>query len=73
MIVGEGARPSHSETARQIVHMTMGVFALLLAWLTWWQAIALAAAAVAFNVFALPRLAGRLASIRESRLRDGAR
>jgi uncharacterized protein (TIGR00297 family) len=60
MIVGEGARPSHSETARQIVHMTVGGFALLLAWLTWWQAIALAAAAVAFNVFALPRLAGRL-------------
>jgi uncharacterized protein (TIGR00297 family) len=60
MIVGEGARPSHSETARQIVHMTMGGFALLLAWLTWWQAIALAAAAVAFNLFALPRMAGRL-------------
>jgi uncharacterized protein (TIGR00297 family) len=60
MIVGEGARPSHSETARQIVHMTMGGFALLLAWLTWWQAIALAAVAVAFNVVALPRMAGRL-------------
>lgn len=52
------ASPSvHSETSRQIVHMAMGGFALLLRWLAWWQAIALAAAAVAFNVFALPRIA----------------
>jgi len=48
---------SHSETARQIVHMLMGGFALLLRWLSWWQAIAIAAAAVAFNVLALPRFA----------------
>jgi uncharacterized protein (TIGR00297 family) len=47
----------HSETARQIVHMSMGGFALLLRWLTWWQAMALAGVAVAFNVFALPRMA----------------
>jgi uncharacterized protein (TIGR00297 family) len=53
-------QPAHSETARQIVHMSMGGFALLLRWLTWWQAIALAAAAVAFNMFALPRTARRL-------------
>lgn len=58
MKVGSQApRTTHSETARQIVHMTMGGFALLLRWLTWWQAIAIAAAAVAFNVFALPRFA----------------
>jgi uncharacterized protein (TIGR00297 family) len=52
----ESARTAHSETRRQIVHMSMGAFALLLRWLTWWQAIALAAGAVAFNVLALPRI-----------------
>ncbi len=48
-----------SETRRQIVHMTMGVFALLLRVLTWWQAAACAAAALAFNLLLLPRLGGR--------------
>jgi uncharacterized protein (TIGR00297 family) len=52
--------PRHSETARQVVHMSMGAFALLLRWLTWWQAIALAAAALGFNLFVLPRLAANL-------------
>ncbi|HVZ21627.1 MAG TPA: hypothetical protein VG871_11220, partial [Vicinamibacterales bacterium] len=47
----------HSENARQAVHMAMGGFALLLRWLAWWQAAALAAIALAFNLFALPRLA----------------
>ena len=47
---------AHSETARQSVHMAMGAFALLLRWLTWWQAMALAATALAFNLFVLPRL-----------------
>jgi uncharacterized protein (TIGR00297 family) len=47
---------SYSETARQIVHMSMGAFALLLRWLPWWQAVALAATALAFNLFLLPRL-----------------
>ena len=46
-----------SETARQIVHMCMGVFALLLRWLTWWQALLMAVAALAFNMFVLPSLA----------------
>ena len=50
----------HSETARQLVHMAMGGFALLLRWLTWWQALALAASALLFNFFVLPLLAGRL-------------
>ena len=54
---GQAPKASHSETARQIVHMAMGGFALLLRWLTWWQAIAIGGAAVAFNVFALPRIA----------------
>jgi hypothetical protein len=57
---GGAAKAGHSETARQIVHMSMGAFALLLRWLTWWQAIALAAVALAFNVFVLPRVGGAL-------------
>lgn len=52
--------PAHSETTRQLVHIAMGAFALLLRWIAWWQALALAAAAVLFNVFALPRLVRRL-------------
>lgn len=47
---------NHSETARQIVHMAMGAFALLLRWIPWWQAIALAVAALVFNLVVLPRL-----------------
>lgn len=48
-----------SETARQIVHMSMGVFALLLRVLTWWQAALCALAALLFNAFVLPRAGGR--------------
>ncbi len=47
-----------SETRRQIVHVSMGAFALLLRWLAWWQALALATAALAFNLTVLPRIAG---------------
>jgi dolichol kinase len=36
--------------------MAMGAFALLLRWIPWWQAVALAMAALAFNLFLLPRL-----------------
>jgi uncharacterized protein (TIGR00297 family) len=50
---------SHSERARQWVHMGSGLFALLLRALTWWQAAALAVTALAFNVLALPRVGGR--------------
>src|SRR5438045_5857335 len=49
----------HSERARQWVHIGSGSFALLLRVLTWWQAAALAACALAFNVVALPRVGGR--------------
>ena len=49
----------HSERARQWVHIGSGLFALLLRILTWWQAAALAAFALAFNALALPRLGGR--------------
>jgi uncharacterized protein (TIGR00297 family) len=51
---------THSETARQLVHVSMGGFALLLRWTTWWQAVALAGSALAFNIVVLPRLAGYL-------------
>jgi uncharacterized protein (TIGR00297 family) len=56
-------RPAHrrggaatAETSRQLLHMAMGGFAVLLRWLPWWQGVALAAAAVAFNVLVLPRV-----------------
>ena len=49
----------HSERARQGVHVASGLFALLLRVLTWWQAAALAAFALAFNALALPRVGGR--------------
>ena len=48
-----------SETARQTVHMAMGVFALLLRALTWWQAALCALAALLFNAVVLPRAGGR--------------
>jgi uncharacterized protein (TIGR00297 family) len=48
-----------SETLRQIVHITMGGWALLLRWLTWRQSALLALGAVAFNALLLPRLGGR--------------
>ena len=46
----------HAETARQLVHMGMVAFAFLLRVVAWWQAAALAAAALAFNLVVLPRL-----------------
>jgi uncharacterized protein (TIGR00297 family) len=45
-----------SETSRQTVHVLVGAGALLLRWLTWWQAALAAGAAVLFNVFVLPRI-----------------
>ena len=50
----------HSEVGRKLVHVSMGAFALLLRWLSWPQALALAAAALAFNLFVLPRVAPAL-------------
>jgi uncharacterized protein (TIGR00297 family) len=50
----------YSETARQVVHMLMGAFALLLRVLTWWQAALCALAALLFNALALPRTGGRV-------------
>ena len=53
-------RGQHSETARQLLHVSMGGFALLLRWIHWGAAVALALAAVLFNAFVLPRMASRL-------------
>jgi uncharacterized protein (TIGR00297 family) len=50
----------HSETARQWVHIGSGSFAFLLRFLTWWQAAAMAAFALAFNLIVMPRIGGRL-------------
>ncbi|HEX5044981.1 MAG TPA: DUF92 domain-containing protein [Candidatus Polarisedimenticolaceae bacterium] len=46
------------ELQRKALHVGMGGFALLLRWLTPWQAMACAAAALAFNLFLLRRLTG---------------
>ncbi len=43
---------------RQVVHMAMGLFALALRFLTWWQAAVCACAAFLFNLFVLPRIGG---------------
>jgi uncharacterized protein (TIGR00297 family) len=45
------------EVRRQLVHILVGSGALLLPWLTSWQAALIAAGALLFNVLALPRLA----------------
>jgi uncharacterized protein (TIGR00297 family) len=50
--------PSFSENGRQVVHIAMGGFALLLRYLSWWEVAVLAGVAIAFNLFALPRIAG---------------
>jgi uncharacterized protein (TIGR00297 family) len=58
-----------SEGGRQLVHVAVGTFALLLRYLTALEATVLAGAAVAFNAFALPRVAGHLYRPVESRQR----
>ena len=69
MSEGTTGRSGYSEDARQLVHLSMGGFALLLPYLRWWQAVTLAGAAVCFNMWFLRRLTrGRLH--RPSELRD---
>jgi uncharacterized protein (TIGR00297 family) len=46
-------------SGRQLVHFAMGLFALALRFLTWWQAAGCALAAFLFNLFVLPRIGGR--------------
>jgi uncharacterized protein (TIGR00297 family) len=53
------ADDAFSEDKRQAVHIAMGSFALLLPFITWWQAVLLATLAVLFNLFALQKLMGR--------------
>jgi uncharacterized protein (TIGR00297 family) len=53
------------ETRRQLLHLVVGLFALLLRWLTWPQAALLASAAVAFNLIVLPRIAPQVLRDRE--------
>ena len=48
-----------SQLPRKVVHISMGGFALLLRWLTPWQAVLMAAAALVLNLFFLHRLTGR--------------
>jgi uncharacterized protein (TIGR00297 family) len=50
---------SHSESARQWVHIGSGCVAFLLRYLTWWQAASLAGLALAFNAAVLPRIGGQ--------------
>lgn len=48
--------PRSPEARRQITHVLVGTFALLLRVLTWWEAAGLAILAVLFNLFVLPRI-----------------
>ena len=45
-----------AEWKRKAVHAGMGLFALLLRWLTWPEAAACALAALLFNLYAMPRI-----------------
>lgn len=56
------AAPARSaEALRKAVHVAAGLLALVLRYLTWWQALAVSFGGLAFNAFILPRLTrGRL-------------
>jgi uncharacterized protein (TIGR00297 family) len=60
---------SFSENTRQLVHVAVGTLALLLRYLSAFEATMLAVVAVAFNIFAIRRLAGHLYRPGESRRR----
>ena len=55
--VASPAPLDRAEVQRKVLHIAMGGFAFALAWLTWWQALALALIALAHNVWVLPRYA----------------
>ncbi|HVT45187.1 MAG TPA: DUF92 domain-containing protein [Thermoanaerobaculia bacterium] len=55
----DGVAEPGREARRKVVHIAFGFCALLLKWLIWYQAAALALAALLFNRFALPHLGGR--------------
>jgi uncharacterized protein (TIGR00297 family) len=50
---------TRAEATRKVVHIAVGSFALLLRWMTWPQAAAMALAAFLFNWQVWPRLGGR--------------
>jgi uncharacterized protein (TIGR00297 family) len=54
------AAREHDERARKLVHIAFGFCALTLRYLSWPQAALLATAALVFNVFVLPQVAGHL-------------
>ena len=54
------AARQHDERGRKLLHIAIGGFALALRYISWWQAALLAIAALAFNLFVLPRVAGQL-------------
>ena len=53
---GTDAVTLRSELPRKLVHIGMGAFALLLRWLTPWQAMLMAVAALILNSWFLPAL-----------------
>lgn len=67
-----GSRSTYSEDARQLVHIAMGGFALLLRDLHWYQSVLLAGAAVGFNMWILRAATrGRLHRPEEVRVAAG--
>lgn len=60
---------SFSEDTRQLVHVAVGTLALLLRYLTAFEATVLAAVAVGFNIYVIRRIAGHLYRPGESRRR----
>jgi uncharacterized protein (TIGR00297 family) len=50
----------HDELSRKLVHIAFGGCALALRFLSWWHTALLAIAALIFNLFVLPRVAGHL-------------
>lgn len=57
-VAGE-TRHQTDETLRKSIHIAIGLFAFALAWVTWWQAAAVCALAVAGNLLLLHRIFGR--------------
>jgi uncharacterized protein (TIGR00297 family) len=49
-----------SEDARKIIHIGFGVCALLLRYITWWEAALVAGTAIAFNLLVMPRVGHRI-------------
>ena len=48
----------HSEDGRKLAHIAAGIPAVLLRYLGWWEVLILLGLALAFNLYALPRIAG---------------